>query len=379
MKKKVPLRYHHIEPSVIPIDRPPRIIICAVQIPFVKGGAEKHIDSLYQELLRRNFDVDVVRIPFKWYPPRQILNDALAWRFIDLTQSNGLPVDLVITTRFPSYCLRHPRKIAWVLHQHRQVYDLLNTEYSDFHDTTDDDHVRGLIYELDRRSLNECRKVFGNSQNVSQRMKKFLGIESEPLYHPPPLLGKYRCEEYGSFLLVVGRLEANKRVDLVVKALAETKNPIHLKIAGQGPQMSQLKTLAQDLSVSERIEFLGYVPDEALLDLYAHCGAVVYVPLDEDYGYITLEAFHSGKTVITTQDAGGVLEFVSDGESGIVSEANPSSLSHAMDRWFSLSDQGRSLAEKGYSNIKSITWDYVIDRLTEQLRKSRSISRSGTV
>jgi len=170
-----------------PLDRKPRIVIAAVQVPFVSGGAESHIESLRRELVVRDYDVDVVRLPFKWYPPRQIINDALAWRLIDLTHSYGLPVDLAIVTRFPSYCIRHPRKVAWVLHQHRQVYDFLNTDYTDFKDIPDDDEVRKLLYEMDSRSLKECRKVFTNSKNVSKRMKKYLDIDSQHLYHPPRL------------------------------------------------------------------------------------------------------------------------------------------------------------------------------------------------
>jgi len=352
-------------------NRPFRILICAVQIPFVSGGAENHIESLSKQLKARNFEVDIVKLPLKWYPPRQIINDAIAWRFLDLTESYGLPIDLVIATRFPSYVVQHPRKIAWVLHQHRQVYDLLTSDLTDFKDTPDDDHVRGMIYDLDKRSLLECKKIFANSNNVADRMKKYLNIDSEPLYHPPPLTGQYMCENYGDFILSVGRLEVNKRVDLLLKSLKHAPEPVKAIIVGTGPQQDNLKKLTADLGISSRVQFRGFVADDELLKLYARCGAVFYAPLDEDYGYITLEAFHSRKAVITANDAGGVLEFVEDGVTGYISEADPVVLGQSIKKWFLSDDRAQSMGEKGKERVTRITWDNVIKRLTSNLYEVR--------
>ncbi len=358
-----------LTPTPLPTDRPIRILICAVQIPFISGGAENHIESLRRELARRNFEVDVVRLPLKWYPPRQLISDTLAWRFLDLTQSYGLPVDLLITTRFPSYAVRHGRKIAWVLHQHRQAYDLLTTDYTDFKDTPDDDHVRKTIYDIDTLSLKECRKIFANSKNVAARMKKYLDIDSEPLYHPPPLAGRYKTAGSGDYILSVGRLETNKRVDLLIKSLAKTKSSVRAIIAGKGPQEAALKKLASETGVSDRVKFTGFVDDTRLIELYAQSGCVFYAPLDEDYGYITLEAFLSRKPVLTARDSGGVLEFVTDNETGYISESVPEAMAEKIDTWFDAEDKGRRLGENGYHRVKHIHWDAVIHRLTEVLRE----------
>ncbi len=370
MTSRIPT-YSPMTPPELPRNRPPRILICAVQIPFVYGGAENHIESLRRELVSRHYEVDVVRLPLKWYPPRQIINDVLAWRFLDLTHFYGLPVDLLITTRFPSYAARHPRKIAWVLHQHRQIYDLLNTAYTDFSDSPDDDEVRGILYDLDRKSLMECRDIFTNSRNVSHRMKKYLNIDSEPLYHPPPLTGRYECREYSDVVLCAGRLELNKRVDLFIRALSCTRHPICAHIVGQGPQGDNLKNLATELGLGNRVVFHGFVPEEDLIQQYATCGAVFYAPLDEDYGYITLEAFHSGKIVLTASDSGGVLEFVEDGRTGLIAEPHPEALARILDQWFEMPDRGRKLGETGKQTIRTITWDHVINALTSRLRTEK--------
>jgi len=354
----------------VPTDRPARILICAVQIPFVKGGAERHIENLRSELVRAGNDVDVVRLPLKWYPPRQLINDAMAWRFLDLTHFYGLPVDMVISTRFPSYAIRHPRKIAWVLHQHRQAYDLLNTDFTDFDATVEHDEVRRLIYKLDKKSLLECRSIYTNSRNVSHRMNKYLGVPSEPLYHPPPLTGRYECLGYEDYIFTAGRLELNKRIDLLLRSLAKTCNPIRVVIAGDGPQKEVLQQLAADLGIGERVTFAGYVDDDVLLGHYANCGAVYYAPLDEDYGYVTLEAFSSKKPVITSSDSGGVLEFVKHEHTGYIGEPDPGSLAKQMDVWFASGDCGRKFGEEGFRVVKDISWDDVVRELTQWLWKS---------
>ena len=71
------------------------------------------------------------------------------------------------------------------------------------------------------------------------------------------------------------------------------------------------------------MHFTGAVNDEALLELYAGALGVIYAPFDEDYGYVTLEAFLARKPVITARDSGGTLEFVVDGVNGWICDPRP--------------------------------------------------------
>src|SRR5437870_12636751 len=101
-----------------------RIAVCAPQVPFTRGGAEIFADDLVAELRERGHETDLVTVPFKWYPGERVLTQAFLWRLLDLDEAEGRRIDLVIATKFPSYCIRHPNKIAWVLHQFRQAYEL---------------------------------------------------------------------------------------------------------------------------------------------------------------------------------------------------------------------------------------------------------------
>ena len=91
-----------------------RIAVCAPQVPFVRGGAELMADELVDALRRRGHEAELVTIPFKWYPGTRVLDQAFLWRLVDLTEADGRPIDRVIATKFPAYCVRHPNKVAWV-------------------------------------------------------------------------------------------------------------------------------------------------------------------------------------------------------------------------------------------------------------------------
>jgi len=95
---------------------------------------------------------------------------------------------------------------------------------------------------------------------------------------------------------------------------------------------------------------------------------MVLTPHDEDYGFTTLEAFFAGKPVVTTTDAGGVLEFVEDGATGFVVEPEPAAIAGRIDDLF----EDRSLCERmgteGRDRVRQrVTWDKAIAALTATL------------
>ena len=116
------------------------ILVCEAQVPFVRGGAEFHVRELVHQLRAHGHQVELVSVPFKWYPKTEILANAAAWRLLDLTESNGRPIDLVIATKFPTYFARHPHKVAWIIHQYRAAYELAGTPFSDFAHAADELH-----------------------------------------------------------------------------------------------------------------------------------------------------------------------------------------------------------------------------------------------
>jgi glycosyltransferase involved in cell wall biosynthesis len=344
---------------------PRTIIVCEAQVPFVHGGAEVHVRELTRELTARGYDAELVSVPFKWYPKEEILPHAAAWRLLDLSESNGRAIDLVIATKFPTYFVRHPNKVAWLIHQYRAAYELCGTPYSDFGHHEPDVGLRDTLIRLDTEMLGECRRVFGNARNTANRVRKYNGLAADALYHPPKLALRLAAGRpaYGDFVLSVGRLESVKRVDLLVSAMARVDKPIRLVVAGDGTQRANVERAAAEAGVSDRIDFLGTVQDEQLLALYRDTLGVVYPPYDEDFGYVTLEAFLSRKPVITAVDSGGPNEFVVDGVNGFVREPEPEAIADAINAL--ARDKGRAAAfgDAGYDRARTITWDGVIETL----------------
>ncbi|PYR42456.1 MAG: glycosyl transferase family 1 [Acidobacteria bacterium] len=338
------------------------VVVCEAQVPFVHGGAELHVRGLVAELSRRGYRVERASVPFKWYPKEELLAQAAAWRMIDLSESNGEPIDAVIATKFPTYFVRHPNKITWLFHQYRAIYDLCGTRFSEFDHTERDVRLRDRLIALDNDVLAESKRLFANARNTAARLAQYNGLTAEPLYHPPPLAGKLTAGPYGDYVLSVGRLEANKRVDLIVGAIAHAPG-LRLVVVGEGPLRARLEQTAIDAGVGGRVTFAGRVDEHDLVSLYAGALAVVFPPFDEDYGFITLEAFLARKPVVTTIDAGGPLEFVEDGVSGLVVEPAADAIGAAIARLAADRARAAALGDAGYDRARAITWDGVVDRL----------------
>jgi glycosyltransferase involved in cell wall biosynthesis len=340
------------------------VVVCEAQVPFIRGGAEALSRELVREFRERGYDTELISLPFKWYPKTELLPHAAAWRMLDLSESNGRPIDLLVATKFPTYFARHPRKVTWLVHQHRAAYDLIDTPFTDFEHQEADIALRERLMTLDTDMLRECQGLFSISSTVSKRVERFNGLKAEPVYHPPRLARQLRGGTAGNYILSVGRLESVKRVDLVIKAMLHVPPGLSLTIAGTGTHGEALKTLTEALGLASRVRFLGAVNDADLIDLYAGALGIVFPPLDEDYGYVTLESFLSHKPVITTDDAGGPNEFVTDGVNGFMTAADPMALGDAIARLHADRRRSARMGDEGYDLARGITWSGVIERIT---------------
>jgi glycosyltransferase involved in cell wall biosynthesis len=340
-----------------------RILILEAQVPFVHGGAEILVRQLAGALTARGHDADIVSVPFRDYPKEELLAGAEAWRLLDVTKAAGRDVDLVIATKFPTYFARHPRKVVWLVHQHRAAYELCGTRYSDFSHSERDVALRRRLIEIDTRMLGECVGHFTIAKTVSERLSKYNAIPSEALYNPPKLAERLHGGPYGDYVLTVTRLEHVKRVDLAIDAFEKATSAVRLLIAGAGSARQELSDYIDRRGLRQRVTLLGRVDDEQLIELYSGCLAVLFAPYQEDYGYVTLESFLSRKPVVTARDSGGTLEFVTDGVNGYVCDPTPDALAAAINQLASDPARAAALGDRGYERARGITWDHVVDRL----------------
>jgi glycosyltransferase involved in cell wall biosynthesis len=347
----------------------PTVLVCEAQVPFVRGGAEALVRELVRQLEAHGCLVERVSVPFKWYPKKELMAHAAAWRLLDLSESCGRPIDLVIATKFPTYCVRHPHKVTWLMHQYRAAYDLCGTEYADFDHREEDTEVRERLRELDREMLGECAAVYTISRTTSDRLTRFNGVPSTPLYHPSPLAPRLRAGTYGDYFLSVGRLETVKRVELAIEGMAHVPPPTRLLVVGEGTFRHGLERRIEELGLRDRVSLLGGVDEPTLIGLYAGARGVVFAPFDEDYGYVTLEAFEARKPVITAADSGGVLEFVQHDVNGLICPPDSAAIGDALAELAARPDRAAALGEAGYDSTRAISWDGVVAALTAGLAR----------
>lgn len=347
-----------------------RVGVVRTQVPFVTGGAERHAAGLVNALRQYGHEACEITLPFKWYPVETLTDSILSAKLTDLSQAEGVPIDMMIGLKFPAYLARHPNPVFWLIHQHRQAYDMWDAGTSDLLDVPEGMMARDMIRAEDRATFARSKRpIYANSQNVAGRLKKYLGLQSTPLYHPPPIADRLTQGDFGDYLFAPGRLNPSKRVDLMLRALAKAPSSLRLVIAGvpENPAyLDELRGLATALGVSGRVDWLGGVDNDTMVRYYAQARAIVFTPQDEDLGYITLEAMLSGKPVITTTDAGGPLEFVSDQREGLIASPDAEALSQAFSALYEDKGLAETLGQAGLKRYQdmNISWEHVVETLT---------------
>jgi glycosyltransferase involved in cell wall biosynthesis len=338
-----------------------KIAVCGAHKPFMRGGAEMLMSNLVIALEDAGHEAELIRLPVAWDQTR-LFDAALAWRLVPVD------ADAVIATNFPSYYVKHPNKVVWLLHQHRAVYDAADAAWSDVgYDSTSRETQR-LLAEWDTRALEEARALFAVSEVVAQRLKHFNGLNSQVLYHPPPLHRQLHPGAFGDYVFAPMRLERNKRPELAVEALALWDPRVRLVLTGPGSLEAELRASASRHGVAERLRITGFLDDPALVETFAGALAVVYAPFEEDYGYVTLQAFLAGKPVITSHDSGGVLEWVQDGVNGFVTDGTAAAIGDAVNRLAADPNLAQRMGEAGRARVAALDWADVIRALEGAVR-----------
>ncbi len=307
-----------------------RVGVLNTAIPFTRGGAELLAEKLVQEIGRAGHEAELVRLPFSWDPPEAVVDAMLSTASMRLAG-----YDRVVALKFPVYLVPHDDLVVWLLHQFRQVYDLWDHP-AGWPDLPGTRAVRELVTAADRAALARARKVFCNSEVTRDRLRSHLDLAAEVLL--PPLLQdvEFRSGPHGDYLLALGRISGAKRQLLAVEAMAHLTGG-RLVVAGppDSPEDARrLRDLIRDRGLDDRVEVLAeFVTEERKRDLLAEARAVVYLPVDEDsFGYVTLEAAHASRPVVTVSDSGGILSLVDDGRTGLVAEPDARSVAAAYRR-----------------------------------------------
>ena len=318
------------------------------------GGAERFYQGLLTAIQEKVAYAELISLPTDESTFECIQSNYDKWGSLDLSS-----FDMVISTKAPTYVINHPRHVLYLVHTIRVFYDMFDEIFPNANDIVL--KQREKIQSLDTEAISKIKKCYAIGHEVAARLKKWNNLDAEVL-HPPLGVDVFRQDKSEEYFFMPGRLHSWKRVDLAIRAVKVSKLPLKLVIAGTGEAEADLKALAAGDS---RIVFLGRVSDDELVELYSKALAVIFVPLREDYGYVTLEAFKSGKPVITCTDSGEPLQFIKNGKSGFICNPDPKNISSAMEQVLSDKEKMIEMGQNGMKSIAHITWSNVANKLLE--------------
>jgi glycosyltransferase involved in cell wall biosynthesis len=332
-------------------------IVATASASGERGGAERFYEGLRTALTDEGIEAHIVSVIPDESSFEAILGSYLEVYDMDLTMFDG-----IISTKAPGYLARHANHVCYLQHTMRIFYDMFDVEFPD--PTKEAREQRDCIRRLDTAALSSpsIRRVFVIGEEVKNRLQQFNGIDSEVLYQTTTLSG-FRTGEF-DYLFMPGRLHRWKRVDLIIEALKYVAAPIRLIISGTGDDEGRLRQMA---SADPRITWLGRISDEELLDYYANALAVPFVPYREDFGLVAIEAFHSGKPIITCTDSGEPARMVSRLQAGLIVDPNPQAVAEAIQRLIAAPETAKRLGFNGKHGVAAMNWQSTAQRLIAAL------------
>jgi glycosyltransferase involved in cell wall biosynthesis len=341
-----------------------RICVVTSDTPFVEGGHLVIAREIVRQLEKFGYEAALVRTPQN--PFGKQVGAYLATANTVLSEGgDGKKIDGIVSLRFPSFALKHPRHACWLNHRMREYYDLWPKfrEKLSWKGRIKERVRRFIIHKLDEHCLDHrVMKLYAQSATIATRLSTWGGHHAEVL-HPPAVEAPYRTEGYDPYIFAVSRIIDHKRVDLLVRAAA--KAGVRAVIAGEGPDLERVKSLARELGADARISFPGRIDEAAKLDHYARCRAVCYPSFNEDYGLVTLEAFSSGKALIACNDGGGLTELVEDNHNGFLTEPDVHSLSLALQSVIENRTEAERLGAEALKTAAAHSWEDAIRKLVE--------------
>ena len=329
-----------------------------------EGGAERFFAGLHRGFVDAGFAADLVAIPSD-----ESTFEAIEETYLRCYDFDASAFDAVVSTKAPTYLVRHPNHVCYLVHTIRVFYDMFDSAFEGGGRRVQ--AQRRLVQRLDTLALSRprTRSVFTIGHEVARRLDRHNGIEATVL-HPPVGLDALHAGPFGDYVLLPGRLHRWKRVQLAIAAMRHVARPLRLLIAGSGEDADALRASA---AADERIVFLGRVPDDELVELYANALAIAFVPLREDYGYVTVEAFRSGKPVVTCTDSGEAALLVEHERTGLVVAPDARTIASAFERLHDDCGLAHALGAAAHARERTIRWDRVVPILSSALG-ARSIA-----
>ena len=325
-------------------------IVVPISSSGVTGGAELLYRGLEKAFISRGYDATRIEIVVDESSFEAILQGYEDFRNLDLNE-----YDAVLSTKAPSYNIQHENHICYLLHTMRVFYDRFEDEMQK---SKNNITRRDKIIAMDSEIFSKIPNILTIGHEISNRLIKYNHIYHSEVLHPPLIEDNFKKSAYQPFAFIPSRLHRWKKIDFLIASWKNVKSDIDLLIAGTGEDRAYFEKLANG---DNRIKFLGNITDEQLVDYYAKALFIPFAPIDEDYGYVTLEAFRSKKMVLTCKDSGEPTNMVINHVNGFVVKRDKKEFAKKVDWIMENQDSARQYGEQGYQLILNIDWDNTIE------------------
>lgn len=310
------------------------------------GGAERFYSGL-----KNGFELLGCKVEFVEVAADEPSVDKILRNYDLATQHDISHFDIVVSSKVPTYSVCHPNHVVFLNHAVRVYDDMFEDRFPQA--DGEDYRNRAHVHRADLDALLNVRAHLSQGYEIARRLMRWRGLPSRVL-HPPLGFSAFQPGNGpGAYFFIAGRLHPWKRFDLLIDAVRHASRPIRLLIAGAGEYAETLHKMAEG---EPRIEFLGRVSDEDLVNLYSGAIAVPFLPQREDYGYVTLEAFASACPVLTCTDAGEPAHIVRSYDNGLVVEPTPRAIADALDWFWDNREQAREMGRNGLTLIETMSW-----------------------
>jgi glycosyltransferase involved in cell wall biosynthesis len=196
---------------------------------------------------------------------------------------------------------------------------------------------RPLVPWIARRVLSRGRVVTAVSRDVGARIARATGVSVDETHIQPmpAAVAGFRWSAGGAGVVVLGRLTAQKRVGLAIRALGElvrAGRPLALTIVGDGPERIRLEALVVTLGLHRSVRFTGEVPPQEVPEALGNTDVLIFPAEGEGFGLAAVEALLAGIPVVACRDGGGVVDVMETPGAGLVVHPDPAAIAAAVVR-----------------------------------------------
>ncbi len=377
-----------------------RILMLSWEYPPVShGGLARHVQDLSEALVRKGIEVFVVTQGSAELPADEIINGVRVLRTIPVAVTANNFVEDILQLNFQLLeralvLFRELDNNLDIIHGHDWlvfwaskvlkhsfttplIYTIHATEFGRNQGIYND--MQRYINDLEWYASFEAWKLIVCSQYMNNEVRNLFQVPedkavvigngvNEENYRgdSSPAYRDFYASPDEDIVFYVGRIVREKGIQVLIQAIPEilkTKPKTKFVIAGKGPYLDNLRSLAEYLGVAERVYFTGFISDRERNNLYRIADVAVFPSLYEPFGIVALEAMVT-RTPVIVSEVGGLAEFVRDGENGLTVKPNdPQQLAEKIRFLLNNKERAREMASRAYEIVKrDFTWDEIANK-----------------